>query len=275
MSDSEQRSTGWQLDRSAPEAYEAYLVPPMFAPWAERLLDRATAREGERVLDVACGTGIVARRAAPRVGAEGTVVGLDVNEGMLAEAKANAPAGEPGIEWRQGDAANLPFDDGNFDVVCCQQALQFFDDPAAALGEIHRVLAPGGRAALSVWRPLEYNPGYVVLADALERHVSDEAAAMMRSPFPAWELDDLREIADETAFDEPTVSIEVGSVRYPSVEEFVRREAASSPLSASLAGVEPAVREALVEEVRSGLRDRIDDEGIVHPMETYVLAGRA
>lgn len=92
--------------------------------------------------------------------------------------------GRPSIEWRQGDATDLPLSDESFDVVCCQQALQFFYDPGAAVRQMRRVLAPGGCMAVSVWRPLEYQPAYAVLADALDDHIGDEAGAMMRSPFP-------------------------------------------------------------------------------------------
>ncbi len=274
MSDQGTESTGWQLDRSAPEAYEAYLVPAVMEPWAARLVDRAGVAEGDRVLDVACGTGVVARHAAARVGDGGSVTGLDVNEGMLEVAESTAAGTRPGIEWRRGDATDLPFADGSFDVVCCQQALQFLDDPAAALAEMRRVLDSGGRVALSVWRPLEYHPGYVVLAEALERHVGEEAGVMMRSPFPPWDAEHLRTLAREAGLGDVAITIEVDAGRYPSVEAFVRREAASSPLAGPIAAVAPEVRDALVREVADGLEAYLDDEGVVLPMESYVLVAR-
>ncbi|WP_440763342.1 methyltransferase domain-containing protein [Natronorubrum sp. DTA7] len=272
MSDQERRSTGWQLEQPASEAYERYLVPPLFAPWAERLLDAVELQDGDRLLDVACGTGIVARSAVSRVGERGAVVGLDINEGMLAVAAETTDAEpRPPIDWRRGDATDLPFPDGRFDVVCCQQALQFVDEPSAALEEMHRVLASGGRAALSVWRPLEYQPGYVVAADALERHIGDEAGAMMRSPFPAWDGDALRTLAREAGFDDVSITIEIGSMRYPSIEEFVRREAASSPLAEPIAAAEGTVRDELIRAVEDGLDAYTDHEGVVFPMESYCL----
>lgn len=261
-------SAGWQLAGSAAEAYEQYFVPILFEPWAERLIDWADLHKGDSVLDVACGTGIVARRAAHRVGEQGSVVGVDINEGMLAVAEETAAGVRPSIEWRQADAADLPFSDGSFDVVFCQQALQYFPDQVAALAEMRRVLSPDGRMVLSVWRPLDYQPGYVVLADALEDQVGDEAGEMMRSPFPAWEIGDLHEFADKAGFSNRSVSIEVGSVRFPSVEEFIRREVASSPLSEQLEGA--AMRQALVGEVSDELEDYTDDE-VVLPLESYTL----
>jgi SAM-dependent methyltransferase len=274
MNNHVRKSTGWQLDQSAPEAYEQYLVPPIFVPWADHLIDRANLHEDDRILDVACGTGIVARRAAERVGDGGSVVGLDINEGMLAVAEATAAEIQPAIEWHQGDAADLPFPDEHFDAIFCQQALQFFDDPTEALREMRRVLVPDGRVFLSVWRLLEYQPGYVVLAEALERHIGDEAGAMMRSPFPAWNGDYLRALARDAEFDTVSLSIEVDSVRYPSIEEFVRREAASSPLAEAIGAVEQETRDELVREVGDALEAYTDDGGVIFPMESYVLAAR-
>lgn len=271
MNDHASRTTGWQLEQNAPEAYEQYLVPPIFEPWADRLLDTGGVHEGDHLLDVACGTGIVARHAAPQVGNSGSVVGLDINERMLATAEETAADIQFPIEWRQGDATDLPFSDEEFDVACCQQSLQFFDDPIAAVKEIQRVLVPGGRGALSVWRPLDYQPAYVILAEALERHIGDEAGAMMRSPFPTWDGEDLRTLVQDAGLDDVSVTIEIGSVRYPSVKEFVRREAASSPLAEPIAAVDSEVRDELVHDVEDALHRYIDDEGIVSPMETYVI----
>lgn len=271
MSNHTNQSTGWQLEQNASEAYEQYLVPPIFAPWADRLIETSDVYDGDRVLDVACGTGIVARRAASRVGTSGSVVGIDINEGMLAVAEETATGIQPSIEWRQGDATDLPFSDEQFDVVCCQQSLQFFDDPVAAVKEMQRVLAPSGCVALSVWRPLDYQPAYVALAEALERYIGGEAGNMMRSPFPAWDGEDLRTLIRDARFRDMSVTIEISSVRYPSVEEFVRREAASSPLAEPIAATEREVQEKLVREVEDSLNEYIDDEGIVSPMESYVV----
>ncbi|RQH03435.1 class I SAM-dependent methyltransferase [Natrarchaeobius oligotrophus] len=272
MSNHANRPTGWQLEQNASQAYERYLVPPIFAPRADQLVETAGIREGDRVLDVACGTGVVARRVASRVGTSGSVVGLDINDGMLAVAEETAADSNPSIEWRQGDAVDLPFPEEAFDVVCCQQALQFFDDPGAVVEEMDRVLTAGGRVALSVWRPLDYQPAYVILADALERHVGDEAGAMMRSPFPDWNGEELRTLVQDAGFDDVSVTIDIGSVRYPSATEFVRREAASSPLAEPIAGVDRAVRDELVHDVAEALHRYTDDDGIVSPLESYLVA---
>lgn len=271
MSDQTRRSSGWQVEQNASEAYERYLVPPIFAPWADRLLETTDMNEGDRVLDVACGTGIVARRAASRVGPRGSVAGVDINQGMLAVAEETAADIQPSIEWREGDATDLPFPDDEFDVVCCQQALQFFDDPVAGVEEMRRVLTPGGRMTLSVWRGLDYQPAYVGLADAFERHVGDEAGSTMRSPFPAWDGEALRTTVQDAGFEDATVTIEIGSVRYPSVTEFVRREAASSPLAEPIAALDGTGRDELIRTVEKAVDAYTDDEGIVSPMESHVV----
>ena len=266
--------SGWQLTESGPEAYEQFLVPSIFTPWAERLVEHANLQEGDRVLDVGCGTGIVARRAAAHIGEQGTVIGIDINEEMLEVAKTVASDLTPTVEWRQGDATALPFPDEAFDAIFCQQALQFVDDPAVALREMHRVLAPNGRIAVSVLRSLAFNTGYDKLAKALERHAGAEAGTMMRSPFRGYSREELHALAEDAGFGEPVVTIQISSVRYPSVEEFVRREAASSPLAGLLGSLDRDVRETLLEDVEEVLQDYIDDQGIVIPLDSHVLVSQ-
>lgn len=272
--DRQERTDGWQLEGDSAEAYERYLVPGMFERWADELVERAALDPGDRVLDVGCGTGVVARRAADEVGPDGGVVGLDPNEGMLDAARSASTGRRPAVEWCRGEAGDLPFPEGAFDAVLCQQVLQFVPDPGAALGEMRRVLVPGGRSALAVWRPIDFHPGYATVADALERHVGEEAATMMRSPFPSWGRDELRDLVRGAGFREVVVTVGIGSMRYPSPEEFVRREAASSPLAGPLGSLDRDVRDALVRDVGEGLSDHTDDEGVVFPMETYVVSAR-
>ena len=139
--------------------YESQFVPALFAEWAPHLVEAGGVAPGQAVLDVACGTGVVARAAADRMGGLGRVVGLDLNEGMLTVAGRL----RPDIEWRQGDAAALPFAPGSFDVVLCQSALMFFPDRAGALREMARVVTAGGTVAVQVWDQLEAQEGYAAM----------------------------------------------------------------------------------------------------------------
>ena len=168
------QQTQKQPAESPAEIYEYHMVPAIFAPWVPALLGLAAPQIGERFLDVACGTGVVARHAVSRIGPTGRVVGLDMNPKMLDMARARGPS----VEWKEGDAQALPFADREFDMVVCQQGLQFFPNRDVALREMHRVLAPGGRLALALWSEIESSPGHDALAQGLERHIGPEAAAL-------------------------------------------------------------------------------------------------
>ena len=152
--------------------------------------------------------------------------------------------------------------------------MQFFSSPLAALSEIRRVLTAAGRAVVSVCRPLRYSPVYETLAGALDRHVGAEAGAVMRSPFSSWTVDDLRTLFTGAGFVDVSVRIEAAALRYPSCEEFVRQEAASSPLSGLLAKTTAGSRARLVQELDTTLADHVDDEGVVCPLEAYVVLAR-
>jgi ubiquinone/menaquinone biosynthesis C-methylase UbiE len=138
--------------------YEQFFVPGIFRHWTPLLLQRAAPERGERVLDVACGTGIVARSLVPLVGPEGRVTGLDINPAMLAVACRQHADHCDDIDWREGRAEELPFPDGEFDLVTCQQGLQFFEDKDRAAAEMRRVLRPDGRAVVAVWQSVDANP---------------------------------------------------------------------------------------------------------------------
>jgi ubiquinone/menaquinone biosynthesis C-methylase UbiE len=261
----------WQLDGGIAESYERYLVPVLFAPWAERLVQLAAPGPGERVLDVACGTGIVARRAAARVGVGGAVAGLDLNQSTLEVARAAAAQAGASIEWRAGDVAGLPFPDGAFEIVFCQQGLQFFPDRALALREMRRVLVPGGRLALSVWRPIRYSPGFAVLAQMLERHAGPGAAAVMHAPFAGPDGETLRQLLTGAGFGAVRLVIGIGGARFPSPGEFLRQEAASSPLAGPVGALDADARRALAGDLQSALQPYRDDDGVIFPVQTWLI----
>jgi ubiquinone/menaquinone biosynthesis C-methylase UbiE len=169
----------WQLDGSAAELYERYLVPTITSVWAADVIDRAKPQPSETVLDIACGTGAVTRLAAGRV-LTGRVVGLDFNVAMLSVARSMGSIGTP-IEWREGTALSLPFEDGTFNLVLCQLGLQFFPDRLRAPREIMRVLAPSGRVALSVYSAIERTPAAYAFVRALDHRLGPEASKIKRA----------------------------------------------------------------------------------------------
>ena len=264
---------GWQLEGSSAEAYEKYLATA-FSRWAGQLTAMAGIREGDRVLDVACGTGIVARHAARCAGASGRVAGLDINDDMLDVARAVSAGVAPAIDWRRGNAADLPFPAASFDAICCEQGLQFFSDPVQALREMRRVAAPGASVAVSVCRPIRFAPAYLALAEALDRHVGASAGAIMRAPFPSWDVGQFRALFDAASFDTVHVAIVIDALRYSTTAEFLRQEASSSPLAPTVGALTVETRDAIVRDLDAALSDYLDDDGVVCGVEAHVALAR-
>jgi SAM-dependent methyltransferase len=205
---------------AAATAYENLFVPALFQEWAPRVLDAADIGSGQRVLDVACGTGILAREASARVGPNGSVTGLDASAGMLSVAERLAPA----VKWHQGLAQSLPFPDRSFDAVVSQFGLMFFADRIKSIREMLRVLVPGGHLAVAVWDSLDHIPAYSTEVDLLERIAGEDAANALRAPFV---LGDRAEV--ETLFKNAGVaSVEVathrGTARFPNIRTMVEAD---------------------------------------------------
>ena len=187
--------------------YEDVLVPRLFAPWAALLLDRLAVRPGEALLDVATGPGTVATAAAVRVGPEGRVTGADLSPAMLALAWEKPPIdGAATVEYVQCPADALPVADDSYDVVTCQQGLQFFPDRPAALREFRRAARPGGRIGIAVWREVAESPIFAALADGLEHVAGAEAAATYRGgPWGFGDPGALESLVTEAGFADAVV----------------------------------------------------------------------
>lgn len=265
----------WQLDGSAPELYQRYLVPAMTAMWAADLADRAALRSGERVLDVACGTGVVARVAAERVGRTGLVAALDINPSMLAVARSLPSGIGASIDWCEGSALELPFPNVSFDVLVCQLGLQFFRDRPAALREMRRVLVPNGRLALNVFGPIAHNPATHALADALDRHLRPDASVAKRMEHALADKQELRELVAGAGFQDVVIHTARKMVRFPSANDYVRIQLAATPLATLVADYDVARRDrlvgALVEDIGAALAPYLRDDGLTFPQEVHVL----
>jgi SAM-dependent methyltransferase len=209
-----------QVTRSAAEIYEEFFVPALFRDWAPRVAEAARLSPGQAVLDVACGTGVLAREAAARVAPGGSTAALDRNEGMLAVARRTAPA----IDWHLGKAESLPFGDGRFDAVVSQFGLMFFEDRIAALGEMWRVLRPGGRLAVAVWDALAHSPGYAAMVALLQRLFGDRIANELRAPFVLGEPGAFRSLLEAAGIAAAEIRTLDGTARFPSLEAWVRTD---------------------------------------------------
>jgi ubiquinone/menaquinone biosynthesis C-methylase UbiE len=219
-------SESFQLPLEAAELYESAFVPGFFAQWAPLLCDAAGVGPGHEVLDVACGTGIVARTAAQRVGPGGRVVGVDLNEAMLTVARRVAPQ----LEWRQGDVARLPSPDGAFDRVLCQMALMFFPDRGAALSEMARVARPGATVGVLVPSRLELQPAFRPLLDMIVGHAGRDARSLLTTYFACGDQDELLATVHAAGLTAPDISTYEGVYGAPSVAAAVRTEIDSTPL---------------------------------------------
>lgn len=264
------RDSVWEQCHAPAENYERVLVPTLFEPWARELVELADPRPGERVLDLACGTGLVARTAAPRVGGAGAVTGLDVNRDMLTVAERVAATVRPGIVWTHANAVRTGLPDAAFDVGFCQHGLQFFPDRLAALRELYRVIAPGGRVAISVWCDAG-SPGYAPFGPAFARHLPDDrdAVGFLRAIFSLDDADELHDLLDEAGFRGVQVERRTRIVRCASPQAWARAFLDSAPVP-GIAALAPSVVDRICGEVADALSDDVDGDGLAFPMDANV-----
>lgn len=209
-----------QVNTEAARVYETFFVPALFEKWAAPVCEMAGLRPGDKVLDVACGSGVVARAARTRVGAEGQVTGLDLNPGMLAVAAEKAPD----LHWKQGVAEDLPFSDGAFDAVISNFGLMFFTDRVKALQEMQRAVRKGGRAVVAVWDRSENSPGYDVMIALLERLFGAEAANALRAPFVLGDKRELETLLETAGWTGATIETHTGTARFASIADWVKTD---------------------------------------------------
>lgn len=257
--------------------YEAFMVSGLFAPGAERLLRQVGPQPGERLLDLACGTGIVARGAASRIGATGRVVGLDRNRAMLAFARSLPTAVDAGMTWCEGDALALPLATGAFDVVICQQALQFFPDRAQAAREMRRVLVPGGRVGIVVNQPLAQNPVWQHLNTAIEQRIGIPALV---GPFTYGDAGALHQLLTEAGFTRVQVGRLSYPVSFPDFGQFVALTILGSAAAVPALGkLDAAARSALIDAIRVDVEPLLsryrDGDGLATELSVIMATAQA
>ncbi|MDU8910013.1 class I SAM-dependent methyltransferase [Aestuariicoccus sp. MJ-SS9] len=268
-------NTEWQVSGNAAQRYEEHLVPVIFVPWAEHLIGRAGLRDGQAVLDIACGTGIVARMAADKVGSGGRVAGVDLNAGMLAVARDSAAAEGRKIDWQEGNAQDLPFDDGTFDAVFCQQGLQFFPDKVTALSEMRRVLKPGGRALVCVAAALAENPLMQTQVAAFDRHLDSASGDAIRAVCGLHDAATIRGLTADAGFADAEVEKITLTLRHPDARAFVAGLMKATPNAGRIADMPEDKRAQILQDLLDGFGACVQGDALEFPHVSHVIDARA
>ncbi len=265
--------SGFQLKGKGPELYEEIWVPALMRQCAIDLVGATETRAGDKVLDVGCGTGVVARQAAARTRRSADITGVDINEGMLDVAWRFADQhGMQNIQWQCCDAASMPFEDATFDVVFCQQGLQFMPVRSAVLAEIARVLKYNGRLAVSVWK--SESPFGVALRGALDRRFGEGTTDPWKAASSLGDRYELRSLAETAGFRNCHVRYDVKVARCSDLSAFVWGVIAASPLADAVADLNDEDRSDLICEISDGLANYMDDDGLGYPGECHTLTAR-
>lgn len=256
---------------NAAENYQRFFVPTIGRPVADPLLRAAEVRSGERVLDVACGSGVVTRLAAELVGPGGTVAGLDAAPDMIGVAGATAAPVAPEIEWHVGDATSLPFPDASFDLVTCQMGLMFMDR-AAATAEMHRVLKPGGRVAVST--PGRMQPSFEVLERAIVEHVGAELGGFVRVVFSMHDPEEVGRLLRAAGFADVAADESTVQLQLPDPVEFLWEYINLTPLGPIVAQAPEAAKTAMEHQVAEQAARFVVDGGVPVDQPMVVATGR-
>lgn len=262
---------GKDYDGNPAANYERYFVPTIGAPLAADLIQRASLCPGERVLDVACGTGVVARLATQYVGEDGSVAGLDLNRGMLTVARVATPP-DASIEWYEASAEAMNLPDGSFDVTLCQMGLQFMPDKPAALREMRRVLRPGGRVLVSLPGPTPRL--FAIMGEALAQHIGAEAKGFVDHVFSLNDTAEIRDLVSEVGFHEVDVEADIKSLRLPAPEEFLWQYILSTPLAGIVAQLDGESRNSLERDVVARWQEFMRDHALDFQVRVVVALAR-
>jgi ubiquinone/menaquinone biosynthesis C-methylase UbiE len=258
----------FQLSIDQAQAYDELFVPALFAQWAPTILDCARVRPGQRVLDVGCGTGLVACAAEAVVGPTGAVTGLDLNPAMLAIARRKTST----VDWRQGNAQDLPFESGRFDAVVCQSALFFFAEPQRALKEMARVTAPDGHVAVQTYAGLEEQPAYGPFVAAVARRAGAQARSLLGTYWSQGDVSALERLMTASRLDVVETRTTLGTVAFASVDAVMHTEIQATPLADR---IDPDTYRTIIADTREALREYVAPTGeAALPIRAIFVAGR-
>lgn len=271
MTDKE-TSFRWRMNTDGPETYEQYIVPTWMADWGSDLIGAGGVGPESRVLDVACGTGIIARKVAGLLGTEGRIAAVDFNEGMLRVARACAAReGATSIEWYKSDVAHMPFSPGEFDTVLCQQGLQFFPDKPAALREMERVLAPGGTLALGVWGRPEKSPHVPAICMVFTEYFGKDSTTIFNVACSLSDQKVLQNLVQDAGFSDIRIRSGIKIARHPSLSELLPAYFSVFPVAAQIAAMPEEKRNEMFRCIETNLAAWRENEGLAVPTENCIL----
>ena len=260
----------WDRAASFPSVYEELCVAGFFHGFADELVQTAELSPGHRLLDVATGTGIVLRRAREHQPGLQRTTGLDLNPSMLAVAREKSP---PEVELVEGSALSMPFEDGSFDVLTCQQGVQFFPDRTQAFAEFHRVLADGGRAVVACWAEIDACPAYAAIAEAVAEHLPEALGAAL-NPFALNDAGELRSLFEDAGFEDVEVDRVELDMSFAEPADFARSYLGGSALALILEEKPEEERKALLDATVARLTKLAGEGMFTPPLVTNVAKGR-
>jgi ubiquinone/menaquinone biosynthesis C-methylase UbiE len=259
----------FQLAGTGPEIYEKVMVPLWFGRWAEALVDTVCLQASEKVLDVACGTGVTTRLAKEKVGPEGRVDGLDINASMLTKAKELADSLD--IGWIESDVSDIELPSDSYDVIMSQHGYHYFPDKPAALGEFRRLLAQSGRMAFSIWDG--HSPYTQAICSAVERHISPEIAAKQRSQRETPSAEELAAQVSDAGFFGVNVHRQELMIEVPPADEFVPLHLGSMPIAGAFMALDEDTQKALINDVSDALEAYSQGDRMIYPDAVHVVVG--
>jgi SAM-dependent methyltransferase len=264
----------WQLEREAAEHYQEVLVPAILGPAANVLVEWSRLKRGETVLDVGTSTGAAARLAAKSVGASGRVIGVDRNAAMIEAAKSLPASGGAAIEWVEKSIYELPLIDKSVDAAICAQTLQFLKYRLLALSEIRRVLKPEGRIALSLWRPMQENPYFHALVEAIAKHIDAGTAEGLNAAFSLSGGDEVTALLKDAGYQKIKLADRQIDLDLPALASFIPGYIHTTPMWEGFRTATPKMQKAVVQGVTRRLKSYVVDSQVRVPFHILLVLGK-
>ena len=256
---------------SIPENYDQYLGPVLFEPYAADLAARLNPPKNGTVLELACGTGIMTRRLREKLPLEVNVVATDLNEAMLSYAKIKFPA-SVGIEWKQADAADLPFAEKTFDAIVCQFGLMFFPDKEKAARETYRVLKPGGTFLFNVWDSIEDNDLPHIAHRIISEFFDNNPPNFYEIPFSFHDPESIRTLLATAGFREIRISLVPLIATAPAAHELAKGLVHGNPVIAAIRERDESIIPVIETSIATAVAGRLGDAPVRAKMQALVCS---